>query len=173
MAIESGSNVDLGLRSKLGEKKRSSHLTPKNTKYSKIAYLFQLILLLHSTLTQLPPELDMSPSTPPGRTYRYLSATPLYCFGFGLSYGHIMYTSASVSPPAISPPGCIWPDSDCGSVTVCASLSNGETNGTMATQEVVQVIYPMPHCACVRACVRACVSACLCLCLRLCTLRAA
>ena len=28
-------------------------------------------------LEQVPPELDMSPSTPPGRTYRYLDGTPL------------------------------------------------------------------------------------------------
>jgi hypothetical protein len=37
-------------------------------------------------LDQLPDELAMSPTAPPGRTYRHLNGTPLYAFGFGLSY---------------------------------------------------------------------------------------
>ena len=73
-------------------------------------------------LDQVPPELDMSPSTPPGRTYRYLQPDPLYRFGFGLSYGIVSYANAAVTPTTAKAE-CQPSASDCGSVTVCA----GET----------------------------------------------
>eukprot|EP01051_Picozoa_sp_SAG22_P038564 SAG22_NODE_19846_length_271_cov_0.598837_1_plen_55_part_10 len=48
-----------------------------------------------------------SPATPPGRTYRYLAGTPLYSFGFGLTYGSIRYANAEVAPPTHAiPAGC-------------------------------------------------------------------
>jgi hypothetical protein len=73
-------------------------------------------------LDQIPPELDMSPSTPPGRTYRYLQPDPLYSFGYGLSYGIVSYTNAAVVPTRAKAE-CKPTPSDCGDVTVCA----GET----------------------------------------------
>ena len=40
-----------------------------------------------------------------GRTYRYLQGTPLYSFGFGLTYGQISYAHAAVAP-AVVKGGC-------------------------------------------------------------------
>ena len=40
-----------------------------------------------------------------GRTYRYLQGTPLYSFGFGLTYGQISYANAAVAP-AVVKGGC-------------------------------------------------------------------
>lgn len=87
-------------------------------------------------LSQLPPELVMSPAAPPGRTCaktrdrchimiimnaavrrrflrtqnrlwafsdRYLSQTPLYSFGFGLTYGAPMYSALTLAPSARLP----------------------------------------------------------------------
>lgn len=94
-------------------------------------------------LSQLPDELDMSPSSPPGRTYRYLRQTPLYSFGYGLSYGRISYRKASVAPEQVHVrSSCGAGLQDCGQVTVCAEVAN-EKEASFATEEVVQV-YAQP-----------------------------
>lgn len=79
---------------------------------------------------QLPDELDMSPSTPPGRTYRYLSQVPLYAFGFGVSYGKMSYAGATVSPSVL--PAMLNQ-----TMTVCVRVANME--GAFPSEEVVQV----------------------------------
>lgn len=104
-------------------------------------------------LSQLPDELDMSPSTPPGRTYRYLEGTPLYSFGYGLSYGQIQYIGASYDGLASSKvtipdsckaavPGATTGAPECGSITVCIEVTN-EKKAVHATEDVVQV-YALP-----------------------------
>eukprot|EP01062_Namystynia_karyoxenos_P059329 TRINITY_DN50774_c0_g1_i1.p1 TRINITY_DN50774_c0_g1~~TRINITY_DN50774_c0_g1_i1.p1 ORF type:complete len:790 (+),score=201.72 TRINITY_DN50774_c0_g1_i1:72-2372(+) len=89
-----------------------------------------------SGIDQLPPARDMSPSTPPGRTYRHLSAEPLYSFGYGLSYGAVSYADASVAPEAVSSAA------GGGTLQVCANVSNA--GSARATEEVVQV-YAVPQ----------------------------
>jgi beta-glucosidase len=100
-------------------------------------------------LSQVPDELDMSPSTPPGRTYRYLQPTPLYTFGYGLTYGRIQYTTASFLDPSSSKitiplsckaalPGSTTGAPGCGTITVCAQVTNAKA-AAHATEEVVQV----------------------------------
>ena len=58
--------------------------------------------------------------------YRYLNGTPLWSFGFGLSYGHISYEHAWVSPRQVqvSQQKCGPGSVDCGQVTVCAEVTN-------------------------------------------------
>ena len=59
-----------------------------------------------------------------GRTYRYLSRTPLYPFGYGLTYGDVRVLAASVEKT---------PD---GGLSVRANVQN---RGKVATEDVVQV----------------------------------
>lgn len=102
-----------------------------------------------------------SPATPPGRTYRYLAGTPLYSFGFGLTYGSIRYANAEVAPPTHAiPAGCAAASGRggyngasggaCGRVTVCVEVTNANTTRSAATEEVVQVWCscrrPAAHC---------------------------
>lgn len=51
------------------------------------------------SLDQLPPYDDY---TMLGRTYKYMNASPLYPFGFGLSYTHFTYNNIKVSSSKIS-----------------------------------------------------------------------
>ena len=106
-------------------------------------------------LSQLPDELDMSPSTPPGRTYRYLDGAPLYSFGYGLSYGQIEYSGASYeglpSSKVTIPDGCkaAVPGATtgapgCGSITVCVEVTNAK-EAAHATEDVVQVYAAPKH----------------------------
>lgn len=73
---------------------------------------------------QLPPFEDYGMQ---GRTYRYMTGTPLYPFGFGLSYAHFRFSDMKLSAPEIAK------DQD---VTATATLTNdGKYTGT----EVVQL----------------------------------
>ena len=67
-----------------------------------------------------------------GRTYRYMTETPLYCFGHGLSYTQFEYGTASLSSNTMSKGK---------EVTLTVPVSNtGETDG----EEVVQVYLSRP-----------------------------
>ena len=81
-----------------------------------------------SGLSELPPATDFILSTPPGRTSRYYSGTPLFPFGFGLSYANFTYAGLSVSP------GTLRPLDD--SFTVSATVTH---TGGPASDEVAQL----------------------------------
>ena len=82
-----------------------------------------------ASLADLPPHTDFSLSTPPGRTLRYFSRTPLTPFGFGLSFANFSYSGLAVAPPTLGP-------SDA-SVTVSASVRHSA--GALASDEVAQL----------------------------------
>ena len=52
-------------------------------------------------VSDLPYYLDTFLSTPPGRTHLYFENTPLFPFGFGLSYAKFQYSSMLVRPNVI------------------------------------------------------------------------
>jgi len=90
----------------------------------------RLPLTFYSSLTQVPPFEDYSMR---GRTYRYLSGTPLYGFGFGLSYTTFAYSNVKISP---SPVKAGDP------VTVEGDLKN---TGDLAGDEVVELYLTQPR----------------------------
>ena len=56
-----------------------------------------------ASIADLPLYTDFIMATPPGRTHRYFTGTPLRPFGFGLSYVNFSYDSLSVTPPSLAP----------------------------------------------------------------------
>ena len=85
----------------------------------------RLPVTFYTSIAQLPPFTDYGMSK---RTYRYFSGTPLYPFGFGLSYASFAYSGARVdsSQVAANQP-----------VTVSVDVQN---TGSVAADEVVQVL---------------------------------
>jgi beta-glucosidase len=67
-----------------------------------------------------------------GRTYRYFTGTPLYPFGYGLSYTHFAYSEVAVSAGELKAGE---------SLTVSANVRN---DGSRAGDEVVQVYLDAP-----------------------------
>nr|WP_225561556.1 glycoside hydrolase family 3 protein [Rhodanobacter sp. DHB23] len=67
-----------------------------------------------------------------GRTYRYFRGTPLYPFGYGLSYTHFAYATPTLSTQALKAGDTLQ---------VSAELRN---DGTRAGDEVVQVYLDAP-----------------------------
>ncbi len=55
------------------------------------------ITVVEST-AQLPDYLDLHMDRPPGRTHRYITDTPMYMFGYGLSFSHTRYGNLEVTP---------------------------------------------------------------------------
>ena len=82
------------------------------------------------SLDQLPPYEDYSMK---GRTYRYMTAEPLYPFGFGLSYTTFSYTNLQLSAQKINKKVPLKAD-----VTVT-------NTGKMASDEVVQLYITVPQ----------------------------
>src|SRR4030095_4593000 len=74
---------------------------------------------------QLPPMMDYDIRH--GRTYMYFRDTPLYPFGYGLSYTTFDYANLRVTPRAVSPRG---------SINITVEVTNA---GTRAGEEVVQL----------------------------------
>ena len=81
---------------------------------------------------ELPPAVDYNMTMPPGRTYRYYTGTPLFPFGYGLSYTTFDYSKLMVTPSKISA---------CDSVKVTVSVQN---SGEMAGDEVIQIYLAPP-----------------------------
>lgn len=87
----------------------------------------RLPLTFYKSTSQLPDFLDYSMD---GRTYRYMTESPLYDFGYGLSYTTFEYDAAKLSSKKIK---------NGKSVTVKVKVSNtGETAGNEAVQVYVK-----------------------------------
>ena len=68
-----------------------------------------------------------------GRTYKYLTATPLYPFGYGLSYGDADITAVEVNGQAVAAGAKVAYAAD---MKVCVEVTN---KSNMALGEVVQI----------------------------------
>jgi beta-glucosidase len=79
-----------------------------------------------AAITDLPPYLDLTMHTPPGRTHRYFTGVPIYPFGYGLTYGVVAYARVVV------------PASVRGGQVVAVSVDVVHQSG-MAVEEVVQI----------------------------------
>jgi beta-glucosidase len=90
----------------------------------------RLPVTFYSGVAQLPPFTDYSME---GRTYRYFRGTPLYPFGFGLSYANFSYSNARIDRAEI-------PAGD--DVTVSADVQNA---GSVAGEEIVEVYVSHPE----------------------------
>lgn len=84
----------------------------------------RLPVTFYRSVEQLPPFRDYDMA---GRTYRYLSDTPLYAFGHGLSYTQFQYANLRVTPEQIDAAG---------RVTISVDVTN---SGERAGDEVVQL----------------------------------
>jgi len=84
----------------------------------------RLPITFPKSIAQLPPYQDYAM---PGRTYRYMSAEPLYPFGFGLSYTRFKYDQLKLSQDKIKPGD---------SIKATVTVTN---TGTVAAEEVVQL----------------------------------
>lgn len=90
----------------------------------------RLPITFYKSVDQLPDFQDYSMK---GRTYRYMTQTPLYPFGYGLSYTTFEYKPARLSQPKITPNQ---------SVTLSFDIANtGKTDG----DEVAQIYVKNPN----------------------------
>jgi len=88
----------------------------------------RLPLTFYSSLSQVPPFEEYSMQ---GRTYRYLSAKPLYGFGYGLSYTSFAYSDLKIAPQVKAGDP----------VTVEGDVKN---TGSVAGDEVVELYLTQP-----------------------------
>ena len=92
--------------------------------FGKVSPSGKLPVTFPLSYDQLPPYEDYSMK---GRTYRYMSAEPLYPFGFGLSYTSFVYSDIQVSKARIKKNE---------NVSVAVTLTN---TGKMASDEVAEL----------------------------------
>jgi beta-glucosidase len=81
-----------------------------------------------TSMNDLPPHDDFFLTTPPGRTHRYFTGTPLTPFGFGLSYTNFSYKDLTITPQLVT-------KDDIG-VSISATVTN---TGLVSSDEVVQL----------------------------------
>ena len=86
----------------------------------------------YTSIDEVPPSVDYNMTTPPGRTYRYYTGTPLFPFGYGLSYTSFEYSKLAVDSTTVNA---------CDSVKVTVSVQN---TGKVAGDEVIQVYLAPP-----------------------------
>lgn len=98
--------------------------------FGKVSPSGRLPVTFPKTLDQLPPYEDYSMK---GRTYRYMTAEPMYPFGYGLSYSTYTYSALTLSSAQIKKNGTI---------TAEATLTN---TGKMEGEEVVQLYITVPQ----------------------------
>ncbi len=89
----------------------------------------RLPVTFYTGVSQLPSFDDYSMAN---RTFRYFASTPLYPFGFGLSYARFMYSNASVNHDQVAADGA---------VKISVDVKN---TGAMAGDEVVQLYVSHP-----------------------------
>ncbi len=92
--------------------------------FGKVSPSGRLPITFPQSLDQLPAYEDYSME---GRTYKYMEKTPLYPFGFGLSYGSFEYSGLSLAQSKIKKGQ---------STTAVITVKN---NGTIEGEEVVQL----------------------------------
>jgi beta-glucosidase len=92
--------------------------------FGKVSPSGKLPITFPKSFEQLPPYEDYSMK---GRTYRYMSAEPMYPFGYGLTYGKFSYSDLKLSATAIKKNQ---------PVDVEVKVTN---NGSMSADEVVQL----------------------------------
>jgi len=92
--------------------------------FGKVNPSGRLPITFPKSLDQLPPYEDYSMA---GRTYRYMTATPMYPFGFGLSYTRFTYTDPKSSSYKIK---------EGETAVVSCKVAN---TGNLSGQEVVQL----------------------------------
>ena len=87
----------------------------------------RLPVSVYPSVSYLPPVDSYDMATPPGRTYRYSTLTPVYPFGFGLSYSDFVYSD-------LKAPSILEPCTD-----LVATVLVENTSPVMAGDEVVMV----------------------------------
>lgn len=93
----------------------------------------RLPISVYTNVSQLPPDTDMAMTGAPyGRTYRYFNATPLFNFGFGMSYAGLTYSAASVQPAQL-------PASAAGSASFVVAAELAVDTQSRASDEVTMV----------------------------------
>eukprot|EP01094_Clydonella_sp_ATCC50884_P017518 TRINITY_DN306_c0_g2_i3.p2 TRINITY_DN306_c0_g2~~TRINITY_DN306_c0_g2_i3.p2 ORF type:complete len:228 (-),score=59.03 TRINITY_DN306_c0_g2_i3:586-1269(-) len=94
--------------------------------FGEVSPAGRLPYTVYEGVHQLPPITDYDMTSPPGRTYRYFNDTPLWEFGYGLSYTTFEYSDVSISTTAASA---------CEPVHLTATVTN---TGSVASDEVYQ-----------------------------------
>ena len=89
----------------------------------------RLPVTFYTGVSQLPPFTDYSME---GRTYRYFRGTPLYTFGFGLSYSSFVYSNARIDRPELQAGD---------DLSVSAEVQNA---GNVSGDEVVEIFVSHP-----------------------------
>jgi beta-glucosidase len=90
----------------------------------------RLPITFYSSIDQLPPFADYSMSN---RTYRYFKGSPLYGFGYGLSYTSFSYSTPHVSTPKLRAGETLKVEADV------------KNTGAMAGDEVAELYLTPPH----------------------------
>ena len=90
----------------------------------------KLPITFYNDIADLP---DFEDYSMKGRTYKYLTATPLYPFGYGLSYGDADITAVEVNGQAVAAGAKVAYSED---MKVCVEITN---KSNMALAEVVQI----------------------------------
>ncbi len=98
--------------------------------FGKVNPAGRLVQTWPRSITQLPPMMDYNIRN--GRTYMYFKDSPLFAFGYGLSYTTFEYSNLTVNSPILPADG---------QVTISVDIKN---TGTADGEEVVQLYVRYP-----------------------------